>query len=335
MEPGGTSRGRPGRWHLAVGLLAAAGLVAFVLLERDQVTEALRQVRDIDPAWLTLGLATSVLSIVLFAGVRIVLLDAAGGRLGLGEATTASFASGAIAATVPGGGAIATAYMVQRYRDSGTDAAGATWVTVASGVVAPAVLVAATLVGFAVLGQGPATVVVPTVAAVGLLGSFVWVTRRPQVLLPPTRAVVHTWRRVRRRDRDDAESVAEEFVERFGGIRAGGVRWTAAWMLQVLSWAGEFVTLLASILAVGGAVPWQAILAAYGASQLAGAIPLVPGGAGQVETTLVVALTAAGMDTATALAATVVFRIGSHWLVVPIGWICLAVDRWRRRIPRM
>jgi len=335
VEPAGPSTGRPGRWHLAVGVLAAAGLVAFVVLEREQVTEALEQVRDVDPAWLALGLATSITSIVLFAGVRIVLLTAAGGRLGLGEATTASFASGAIAATVPGGGAIATAYMVQRYRDSGTDAAGATWVTVATGVLAPAVLVAATLTGFAVLGQGPATIVLPSLAAVGLLGAFVWVTRRPQVLLGPTRTVVHAWRRVRNRDRSDAASVAEEFVERFGGIRAGGVRWTAAWMLQVLSWAGEFVTLLASILAVGGAVPWQAILAAYGASQLAGAIPLVPGGAGQVEATLVVALTAAGMDTATALAATVVFRIGSHWLVVPIGWICLAVDRWRRRIPRM
>ncbi|MBM3663614.1 MAG: UPF0104 family protein [Actinobacteria bacterium] len=331
MEPHRSTTSRPNRWHIAVGALAVVGLVAFVLLERQSVVEALRQVRDIDLTWLTLGLITSILSIALFAAVRVVLLDAAGGRLRLGEATTASFASGAIAATVPGGGALATAYMIQRYRDAGTDAAGATWVTVASGVVAPAVLVAATLIGFAILGQGTLTVIVPALMALFLLGGFFWVTRRPQVLLAPTHAVVQAWRKLRRRDRSDAESVAEEFVERFGEIRAGGTRWASVWVLQVLSWAGEFVTLVASIVAVGGEVPWLAILAAYGTSQLAGAIPLVPGGAGQVEATLVVALTGAGMDTATALAAAVVFRIGSHWLVVPIGWGCLAVDRRRRR----
>jgi len=332
VDPTGAPRRRGGRWHLVVGLLAAAGLVAFVVAERDQVAEALTQIRTLDPAWTALGLATSVASIVLFAGVRVVLLGAAGGRMGLGEATTASFASGAIAATVPGGGAIATAYMVQRYRDAGTDAAGATWVTIASGIVAPAVLVAATLVGFAVLGQGSTVVVLPAVLAVALLAGFATLTRRPGILHGPTLAVVRTWRRIRRRPLAGAATGATGFVDRFGDIRAGGGRWAAVWTLQTLSWAGEFVTLIASILAVGGTVPWQAVLAAYGTSQLAGAIPLVPGGAGQVEATLVLGLTAAGVDTATALATAVVFRIGSHWLVVPIGWVCLAIDR-RRRIP--
>ena len=312
-------------------MLAAVGLVAFIATEREQVRLALAQIRTLDWAWMTLGLVASVLSIVLFAGVRIVLLDAAGGRMRLGTATTASFASGAIAATVPGGGAIATAYMLQRYRDAGADAAGATWVTVASGIVAPAVLVATTLAGYAILGEGSAAVIVPALLAGGLLAGFGLLTRRPGLLHRPTSTAVTWWRRVRRRPIDGADAVAVEFVDRFGDIRAGSGRWAAAWLLQVLSWAGEFVTLVASILAVGGTVPWQAVLAAYGTSQLAGAVPLVPGGAGQVEATLVIGLTAAGMDTPTALATAVVFRIASHWLVVPIGWICLAFDR---RTPR-
>ena len=331
-EPG---RHRPGRWHLLVGFLAAVGLVVFTVTEREQVRVALTQIRTLDWGWMALGLVASILSIVLFAGVRIVLLDAAGGRMGLGAATTASFASGAIAATIPGGGAIATAYMLQRYRDAGTDAAGATWVTVASGIVAPAVLVAATLAGFAILGEGSAVVLLPTLLAVGLLAGFAGLTRRPGLLHRPTLAVVTWWRRVRRRPVDGADAVAVSFVDRFGDIRPGPGRWGAVWLLQVLSWAGEFVTLVASIVAVGGDVPWQAVLAAYGTSQLAGAIPLVPGGAGQVEATLVLGLTAAGVDTSTALATAVAFRIASHWLVVPIGWVCVAVDRRPRRIPRV
>ncbi len=331
MEPPESARRRPGRWHVVVVALAAVGLVAFTVAEREQVRVALTQIRTLDWSWMVLGMVASILSIVLFAGVRIVLLDAAGGRMGLGEATTASFASGAIAATVPGGGAIATAYMLQRYRDSGADAAGATWVTVASGIVAPAVLVAATLAGFAVLGEGSGVVTLPALLAVGLLAGFALLTRRPHLLHRPTVTVVTWWRRVRRRPVDDADDVAVSFVDRFGDIRAGSGRWSGVWVLQVLSWAGEFVTLVASILAVGGTVPWQAVLAAYGTSQLAGAIPLVPGGAGQVEATLVLGLTAAGMDTPTALATAVVFRIASHWLVVPIGWVCLAFDRRAQR----
>ncbi len=326
------------RWfHLAVVALALAGLTWFVVAEWDQIRQAVRLIRDIDLAWLALGVAASIVSIALFAAVRSVLLAAGGTTLPLGTAVGASFASGAVAATLPAGGAIATAYMVQRYRDAGADAGLAAWVTVATGVVAPSVLVFMTLAGFAVAGQGSATVVVPSVLSLVLLGGFFLVSRRPQVLHGPTERVVRWWHRLRHRGGGtavDSHSVATEFVDRFGSVRAGPGRWAAVWTLQLLSWGGEFVTLVASILAVGGTVPWTAVLAVYGTCQLAGAIPLVPGGAGQVEAALVVGLTAAGMDTSTALAASLVFRLASHWLVVPIGWVAFALHRRDRPLAR-
>ncbi|MFZ4519042.1 MAG: lysylphosphatidylglycerol synthase transmembrane domain-containing protein [Microthrixaceae bacterium] len=324
-----------GRWlQAAVLVLALAGLTWFVVAEWSEVRAALDALRDLRWGWMVPALAASIASIALFAAVRVVLLGAGGTHMGLGRATAASFASGAVAATVPAGGALATAYMVQRYREAGADAGLAAWVTVASGVVAPAVLVAMTLTGVAVAGSSPAATVVPGAVALALVVGFFAVTRRPAVLHAPTLAVVHAWHRLRRRPgADDAHAVATEFVDRFAGIRAGVPRWVAAWSLQVLSWLGEFVTLLASILAVGGTVPWGAVLAVYGTSQLAGAIPLVPGGAGQVEAVLVVGLTAAGTPTATALAAAVVFRLASHWLVVPVGWVCFGL--LRRAVPPM
>lgn len=315
-------------------MVAGAGLAWFVVTEWPEVRAALDALRDLHWAWMVPALAASVASIALFAGVRVTLLGAGGVRMGVGRATAASFASGAVAATVPAGGALATAYMVQRYRDAGADAGLAAWVTVASGIVAPAVLVAMTLTGVAVAGSSPAATVVPGAVASALVLAFFAVTRRPAVLHSPTVATVRAWHRLRRRnDTDDAHTMATEFVDRFAGIRAGVPRWAAVWALQVLSWLGEFVTLVASILAVGGTVPWGAVLAVYGTSQLAGAVPLVPGGAGQVEAVLVVGLTAAGTDTATALATAVVFRLASHWLVVPVGWVCFA--GLRRAVPPM
>jgi len=310
-----------------VVVAAVAGLAWFVATERDQVAQAFQDIRDLDWAWMAVGIVTSILSIVLFAGVRSVLLGAGGAHLPLGTATAASFASGAVAATVPAGGAIATAYMVQRYRDAGADAGLAGWTTVASGVVAPSVLVFMTLSGVAIAGEGGASVILPSAVALALLLGFFRISRHPQVLHRPTEAVVRAWHRIRRRDDADSRSVATQFVDEFGRVRASPQRWAAVWGLQLVSWLGEFATLLASIVAVGGSVPWTTVLAVYGTCQLAGAIPLIPGGTGQVEAALVIGLTASGMDASTALATSVVFRLASHWLVVPIGWLCLAALR--------
>ncbi|UDY34573.1 lysylphosphatidylglycerol synthase transmembrane domain-containing protein [Dermatobacter hominis] len=339
---------RSGRWlRAAVVVLALAGLAVFVVAEWDQVVDAAELLTHADWTWIAIGSVTSIVSIVLFAGVRSVLLGAGGAHLPLGRATTASFASGAIAATLPAGGALATGYMVQRYREAGADGGLAGWTTIATGVVAPAVLVFMTLAGYAVAGEDPSRALLPGAVALVLLGAFFAITRNPWVLRRPAEWCVRAWLALRRlvtarattsggdahEDAGGAAAdLADRFVDSFGAVRAGPGRWTAAWVLQVLSWIGEFVALVAAVAAMGGGTPtdlsaWGSILAIYGTSQLAGAIPIIPGGAGQVEAALVVGLTATGTDASTALAASVAFRLMSHWLVVPIGWVCVALLR--------
>ncbi len=331
IEPPSPAPPRSGtrrRWlQVLIVVAALGGLTWFVVAEWDQIRQAVTLIRDVRWDWLAVGVVTSILSIVLFAAVRDALLGAGGAHMGLGRATAASFASGAIAATVPAGGAIATAYMVQRYREAGADGGLAGWTTVATGVVAPSVLVFMTLGGFAIAGEGSATVLLPSAVALVLLGGFFWVTRNPQVLHRPVEAIVRWWQRLRRRRDADSGAAAAAFVDQFGTVRATPARWAAVWALQVLSWSGEFVALVAAVLAVGGTVPWGSVLAIYGTCQLAGAIPLIPGGAGQVEAALVIGLTAAGMDTSTALATSLIFRLMSHWLVVPIGWVAFGLLR--------
>jgi uncharacterized protein (TIRG00374 family) len=97
--------------------------------------------------------------------------------------------------------------------------------------------------------------------------------------------------------------------------------------VQIASWLVDVVCLAASILAVGGTVPWRSLLTVYCAGQLVGRLPLLPAGLGQVETGLVVGLTAAHVPIAIGLAATLLYRVASQWIVVPIGWACW----WYRR----
>jgi uncharacterized membrane protein YbhN (UPF0104 family) len=349
---------RSGRWlRVTVVGLASAGLAAFVVAEWDDVVEAVDLLAEADLTWIAIGSVTSIASIVLFAGVRSVLLGAGEAHLPLGRATTASFASGAIAASLPAGGALATGYMVQRYREAGADSGLAGWTTIATGVVAPAVLVFMALAGYALAGEHPGRAILPGAVALALLGAFFATTRNPGVLRAPAEWSIRAWFAVRRLlrlaptrpapsndddrssregdDRDDADparAAADRFVASFGAVRAGPGRWAAAWSLQVVSWLGEFVALIAAVAAMGGGTPadlasWGRLLAIYGTCQLAGAVPIVPGGAGQVEAALVVGLTASGTDASTALAASVAFRLMSHWLVVPIGWVCVALLR--------
>jgi uncharacterized membrane protein YbhN (UPF0104 family) len=52
-----------------------------------------------------------------------------------------------------------------------------------------------------------------------------------------------------------------------------------------------------------------------------------PGGVGPVEVALIAALTGAGVDTATATAATLFFRMLTYWAPVPFGYVALRYSR--------
>ena len=85
------------------------------------------------------------------------------------------------------------------------------------------------------------------------------------------------------------------------------------------------------ILAIGAAVPWYDLLLAYGAGIAAQSFSVTPGGLGVTEGTLGLALAAAGMRDSRALAAVLVYRLVSFWLVALAGWLILIWLRhpWR------
>ena len=61
-------------------------------------------------------------------------------------------------------------------------------------------------------------------------------------------------------------------------------------------------------------------------SSVGSAVP-TPGGVGGVEAALIAVLTGAGVDSASAAAAVVVFRLVTYWLPVPFGYLCLRYSR--------
>jgi uncharacterized protein (TIRG00374 family) len=107
--------------------------------------------------------------------------------------------------------------------------------------------------------------------------------------------------------------------------------------MGLASWLGDMACLIISFIAVGAAVPWRGLILAYGAGQLAAALPVTPGGLGAVEGSLTLALVTFGGAQASTVAAVLVYRLISFWLVLPIGWgswLVMALHgRRRRRAP--
>ncbi len=118
------------------------------------------------------------------------------------------------------------------------------------------------------------------------------------------------------------------------GLRQGiaVIAWgTANWLFDCSCFAMMF-------LAVHSTIPWNGLLLAYGAGQLAASLPITPGGLGAVEGSITIALVAFGGAQTATVDAVLMYRLISFWLVLIVGWALwgeLALEvrrgRWRRR----
>jgi hypothetical protein len=93
--------------------------------------------------------------------------------------------------------------------------------------------------------------------------------------------------------------------------------------LALANWLADAAVLAVSIRATGAAVPWHDLLLVYGSGIAAQSLNITPGGLGVAEGTLSLALVATGLRANQALAAVLLYRLASFWLVVFAGWLVL------------
>ena len=98
--------------------------------------------------------------------------------------------------------------------------------------------------------------------------------------------------------------------------------------LALANWLADAAVLAVSIRATGATVPWHDLLLVYGSGIAAQSLNITPGGLGVTEGTLSLALVATGLGASRALAAVLLYRLASFWLVAFAGWLVLL---WLRR----
>ena len=166
-------------------------------------------------------------------------------------------------------------------------------------------------------------------AVVTAVGVVVLRTPRPIKVFGDGLAVVVN--KLRRR-RPPIRDLGDRLVAERGTLRRTvGSHWVLAMAAAVGRWAFEYLVLLVALVGLGAHVEPTLVLLAFVTAELLGLLPFTPGGLGFVEAGLTGTLALAGVHPADAVLATLVFRLASFWLPLPVGFGALVL--YRRRHP--
>ena len=94
---------------------------------------------------------------------------------------------------------------------------------------------------------------------------------------------------------------------------------------------GDFLALYLALFAAGARPTPMVVLIAFAAANVAGMVPITPGGLGFVEAGMTGALAAVGVDPVQAALAAALYRMVNTWLPSAAGFVGLAVFHARRR----
>jgi uncharacterized protein (TIRG00374 family) len=318
----------------AIRLLIVAAVVEFALLPQVAgAREAIHKLSGISPFWLATGLVSQILSLLAYARLTQVSLDAPGVRYT--QLLRVDLATLAVSHTVPAGSAVGIGLGYRLLTRSGVSSeravTGKALQTVGSAVVLNLMLGGALIAALVTHGNNPLYAPVAAVGLALILAATVGaaLVARSEGWL--TRTVVRTLEHL---PKIDAESGARliaslaDTVRRLVGDRRFLIR-IVLW--ATVNWLFEAFALWCCVRAFGHTLGPVGLLVAYGLANVAAAIPLTPGGLGIVEGILVPTLVAFSTTKAAALLGVIAFRLISFWLPIPIGFTSYARLEWQLR----
>ncbi len=329
--------------HLVRGGVSVLTVAAFVVLvfgRRTALTRSLGRIGHPQWSWITLGIVLEASSMATFAMMQRRLLRVGGRRVGTAPMMATILAANALSVSVPvAGPELGAAFTFRRFKEQGADTSLAGWTLLVGGIASWFGAIVVLTAGGVVSGN---IVVTGVTILAGLLGVFVglalWVgVGRTRLRLVVARSAAWAIRCVSRllsRPVHDPAAAVNGWIEGLQSLRPSKAEWGKVGGLGLANWLTDIGVLAMSILALGGAVPWRSLLLIYGLATLIGSLGITPGGLGLVEGTLCLGLVSTGLPAALALAAVLLYRLVSFWLVMATGWLVLLWLRFER-LPRV
>jgi uncharacterized protein (TIRG00374 family) len=316
------------------GLLLLVTAISLYLLAPALigVFGAFDELDEITPLWFAAMVALQVGSFACAWGILRLAVRAHQWR----PVILSQLAANSFGRVVPGGAATVGAVQYSMLVRAGVPPAAA-----ASGITASALVVFATLLALPLLAL-PAIItgvaVDPTLTKAAVAGAVVFVLMvamgaasviwdRPLELIG--RGAQALLNRVRPHH-EPLTAVPERLLrERDVVVGVLGRQWWEALLLAAGRWVLDYMTLIATLYAVGATPRVSLVLLAFCAAQLLGNLPLTPGGVGFVEAGLTGTLALAGVGGGAAVVATLAYRLVSFWLPIPAGAVAAVMHRHR------
>ena len=322
------------RTGAAVTVAALAALAAAAVAERGAVTASFAVLGHLHSLWIPAAVLLESASMAAFAIMLRRLLAAGGARVGIRPMLATAYAANAVSVSVPlAGPGLATAFTFRRFTRQGADAPLAGWSLVASGVVSSAAAVLVVVAGGLASGNilAAAVAVSGGLITVAVLAAAGAAARRPRLGGGLERLAEWTLRQASRlsgRPAGEPGQIIRAWTGRLGSLQLSLRGWMMVAALALANWLADAAVLAVSIHATGATIPWHDLLLVYGSGIAAQSLNITPGGLGVTEATLSVALVGAGISAGPALAAVLLYRLASFWLVALTGWLVLF---WLRR----
>nr|WP_091558975.1 YbhN family protein [Micromonospora pattaloongensis] len=329
----GAPRRHKRRWLRPIAVAAVLTLFTVeLILGWPSLTTALAELRAPQPGWLTAAVAAELAAMGAYARMQRRLLRSAGLRVPLYRQLALTYAAHSLSVTLPGGPAFSTQFNYQQMRRFGATPAVASWCIALSGILSAAALAVVTAAG-AVAAHGTPqwhTLAGLTVAAVLIALSVRQVTRRPEALEPATRAALARVNKLRHRPATYGLDRIRDFIDQLRAARLTPRHAAASAVFAVLNWLLDAVCLWMCFHAVSNdPIDTTQVLLAFSAGMAAGTITVIPGGLGIIDSALILGLVTGGVDTPTAIATVVLYRIISFGFIIGAGWITWLIIRRR------
>ena len=324
------------RWSVGrVAFLAISAICIYLFAPSiAEVFSAYDRLGDVEPIWL---LPAVLCALGSFACVWLVQAIALGTRDWFSVVTT-QLAGNAFNRITPGGGATGTALQANMLADAGFGVAYAATALTVQSVLSTAAIVALPVFAlpFVLFGtQVPDGLLqafwigIPVFLLMVAIGIALFVADRPLLFL----GRVIAWVRCKlKRGASMDRTLGARLLESRDRIRREiGPRWEVALGASLARWLFEYGVLVCTLCGLSANPNPALVLLAFVVASVLGLLPFTPGGLGFVEAGLAATLAVAGISTGDALVATLVYRMLTFWLPIPLGGVAAYV--FRRRHP--
>jgi putative heme transporter len=294
--------------RIGVVFAAMALLAGFAFRSRSLLSE-LGRLHQPDPRWLLLAVLAQIGSLIAYALIVRELLRGGDVTARIVALLRATLGGIAMTASLPAGAVASTGYWYKLLRQEGAGrslAASAMVGSMLAGLLSLACLFVAGVV--AAGGQGPLSAVRLPILA-GWAGTIVLaVALKGRLGGAATRLI----RRL-------APGLPAGYTLQRGSLLGIGLFAFANWLL-------DCGCLYIALHAMHASVPLQGILLTYTLAQLVASLPLLPGGGGTVEASLLIGFAAFHHTSGNVLAGVLLYRLICCWGLAPVGWFAVLVE---------